>query len=64
MEMACSSLEILPILDVGVENRSDGIHRIHRTRNDSDGNLHGLVVRHLEVMLCRRLLLFCFFKEV
>ena len=36
-----------PILDMGVENRSDGIHRIHRTRLVSDGKVHVLVSRHL-----------------
>ena len=49
---ACSSLETLrkisPIFDVGVENRSDGIHRIHRTRKDSDGKVHVLFGGHLE----------------
>ena len=49
---ASSSHETLrkmsPILDMGVENRSDGIHRIHRTRLVSDGKVHVLVLRHLE----------------
>ena len=28
-----------PILDMGLENRSDGIHRIHRTLVVSDGKV-------------------------
>ena len=50
--MASSSHETLrqmsPILDMGEGNRSDGIHRIHRTRQVSDGKVHVLVLRHLE----------------
>ena len=32
----------------GVEIRSDGVHRIHRTRIDSIGHVEFLFVRHLE----------------
>ena len=32
----------------GVESRSDGVHRIHRTRIDSIGHVEFLFVRHLE----------------
>ena len=35
------------MLDEGVESRSDGVHRIHWTRIDSDGKLHFLFVRDL-----------------
>ena len=28
------------MLDEGVESRSDGVHRIHRKRIDSDGKAH------------------------
>ena len=33
------------ILDIGVESRTDGIHRIYRTRTDSNGNVYVLFVR-------------------
>ena len=36
------------MLDEGVESRSDGVHRIHWTRIDSDGKAHFLFVRDLE----------------
>ena len=36
------------MLDEGVESLSDGIHRIHRTRTDSDGKVYILFVRYLE----------------
>ena len=36
------------MLDEGVESRSDGVHRIHWTRIDSDGKVHFLFVRDLE----------------
>ena len=36
------------MLDEGVESRSDGVHRIHWKRIDSDGKLHFLFVRDLE----------------
>ena len=39
-------------LQEGVEIRSDGVHRIHRTRIDSIGLVEVLFVRHLEN--CRR----------
>ena len=32
----------------GVESRSDGVHRIHRTRIDSIGKVNFLFVRDLE----------------
>ena len=48
----CSIFEILrtisPMSDEGVESRSDGIHRIHWRRSDSDGKVHDLFVRVLE----------------
>ena len=34
--------------DKGVESRSDGIHRIHWRRTDSNGKVHDLLVRVLE----------------
>ena len=34
--------------DERVESRSDGVHRIHWTRIDSDGKVHFLFVRDLE----------------
>ena len=40
--------KISPMLDKGVESRSDGVHRIHWTRIDSDGKVHFLFVRDLE----------------
>ena len=47
---ACSSLDTLrkisPIMDMGVESLSDGVHRIHRRRTDIDGKVHVLVLRH------------------
>ena len=36
------------MLDEGVESRSDGVHRIHWTRIDSDGKVHFLFVRDLQ----------------
>ena len=36
------------MLDEGVESRSDGVHRIHWKRIDSDGKVHFLLVRDLE----------------
>ena len=36
------------MLDEGVESRSDGVHRIHWKRIDSDGKVHFLFVRDLE----------------
>ena len=36
------------MLDEGVESSSDGVHRIHRTRIDSDRKVHFLFVRDLE----------------
>ena len=36
------------MLDEGVESRSDGVHRIHRKRIDSDGKAHFSIVRDLE----------------
>ena len=33
------------MLDEGVESRSDGVHRIHWTRIDSDGKVHFSFVR-------------------
>ena len=36
------------MLDEGVERLFDGIHRIHRTRTDSDGKVYILFVRYLE----------------
>ena len=36
------------MLDEGVESLSDGIHRIHLTRTDSDGKVYVLLVRHFE----------------
>ena len=33
------------MLDDGVESRSDGIHRIHWRRADSDGKVRDLLVR-------------------
>ena len=39
----------------GVESRSDGVHRIHRTRIDSIGKVNFLLVRDLENFhSCRR----------
>ena len=35
-------------LDDRAERRSDGVHRIHWTRIDSDGKVHFLFVRDLE----------------
>ena len=32
----------------GLDSRSDGVHRIHRTRIDSIGHVESLFVRHLE----------------
>ena len=32
----------------GVESRSDGVHRIHWTRIDSDGKVHFPFVRDLD----------------
>ena len=29
-------------MDIGVESRSDGIHRFYRIRTDSDGKVHVL----------------------
>ena len=42
--------------DNGVESCSDSIHRIHRTRCDSDGKIDVLFVRYLEKLhpcICR-----------
>ena len=36
------------MLDEGVESRSDGVHRIHWTRKDSNGKVHFLFVRDLK----------------
>ena len=36
------------MLDEGVESRSDGVHRIHWKRIDSDGKVHFLFVRDLD----------------
>ena len=36
------------MLDEGVESRSDGVHRIHWIRIDSNGKVHFLFVRDLE----------------
>ena len=36
------------MLDEGVKSRSDGIHRIHWKRTDSDGKVHDLFVRGLK----------------
>ena len=36
------------MLDEGMESRSDGVHRIHWTRIDSDGKVDFLFVRDLE----------------
>ena len=36
------------MLDNGVESSSDGIHRIHWRRTDSDGKVHVPFVRYLE----------------
>ena len=33
---------------MGFESRSDGVHRIHRTRIDSIGHVEFLFIRHLE----------------
>ena len=35
------------MLDKGVESRSDGVHRIHWKRIDSDGKVYFLFVRDL-----------------
>ena len=52
MEKSMFYFEILrtisPMSDEGVESRSDGIHRIHWRRSDSDGKVHDLFVRVLE----------------
>ena len=40
--------KIPPMSDEGVESRSDGVHRIHWKRIDSDGKVHFLLVRDLE----------------
>ena len=36
------------MLDEGMESPSDGVHRIHWTRIDSDGKVHFLFVRDLK----------------
>ena len=36
------------MLDEGVESRSDGVHRIHWKRIDSDGKVHFLFVSNLK----------------
>ena len=36
------------ILDEGVESRSDGVHRIHWRRMDSDGKVHFSVRERLK----------------
>lgn len=37
-----------PMLDIGIEVRSDGIHQIHRRRTDTDGKVNVLMLRHLK----------------
>ena len=37
-----------PMLDIGIEVRSDGIHRIHGRRTDTDGKVNVLMLRHLK----------------
>ena len=52
MEKSLSFLEIRrensPMLDIGVEVRSDGIHRINGRRTDTDGKVNVLLLRHLK----------------
>ena len=38
------------MLDEGVESRSDGVHRIHWTRIDSDGKVHFSIRERLRMI--------------
>ena len=37
-----------PMLDIGIEVRSDGIHQIHGRRTDTNGKVNVLMLRHLK----------------